>query len=224
MNKNKKDTAVAGKKKTVVWMLLGSICVAAALFFVLVGVEKNILSDYQKDTVVLCKTDIEKGTQITEDNVDQYFYNYDVDVAMLKSDCIRDKQELVGTIANRDMTSQEVVRDRFCTEEAGIYERYQEPIEASIEANGAGDIVSGTIRRGDYVDIAVVNKDTLEYELLMEKVYVVDAFSSTGERLNSSVEGTAATMLTIVEDKENLEKYYSAKEIGKVIVTRLDQE
>ena len=101
----------------------------------------NHLSSY-----VVAKLQISVRTKITEENVDQYFYNYDVDVAMLKGDCIRDKQELVGTIANRDMTSQEVVRDRFCTEEAGIYERYQEPIEASIEANGA----SGQIKCRPY--------------------------------------------------------------------------
>lgn len=222
--KKVKDTNVSKGKKNTVMKLLGSFCVAAALFGVLIGVEKNILSAYAKEPVVLCKTDIPKGTSITKDNVDQYFYAYEVDVAMLKEDCIRDKQELVGTVTNRDMTSHEMVRERFCTKEAAIYERYNNPVEASIEANEAGDMVSGTIRRGDYVDIAVVNKDTLEYELLMKKVYVVDAFTSTGERLDELTDGTAATMLTVVEDKGNLEKYYSLKEMGKVIVTRLDTE
>ena len=52
----------------------------------------------------------------------------------------------------------------------------------------------------------------------------MDAFTSTGERLDELTDGTAATMLTVVEDKGNLEKYYSLKEMGKVIVTRLDTE
>ena len=38
------------------------------------------------------------------------------------------------------------------------------------------------------------------------------------------MEGTAATMLTIVEEKDNLALFYSARETGNVIVTKLDPE
>ena len=44
--KKNKDVGNSGGKKGIVWKLLGSFFVAAALFGVLIGVEKNILSDY----------------------------------------------------------------------------------------------------------------------------------------------------------------------------------
>ena len=69
-----------------------------------------------------------------------------------------------------------------------------------------------------------MNKDTLEYDLMLKKVYVVDAFTSTGEKVDDGVEGTAATMLTVVEEKNNLAKFYSARETGNVIVTKLETE
>lgn len=222
--KKNKEVNVSGKRKGAAMKLFGSLLVALALFGVLIGVEKNIMSSYEKEAVVLCKAEVPKGTKITKENAGQYFYLYEVDAALVKEDCIRTKDSLYGTVATRTISPQEIVREGFCIEEASIYAGYKNPIECSVTADNPGDIVSGTIRRGDRVDIAVVNKDTLAYELIMKNVYVLDAFTTTGEKLGDANEGTAATMLTIVEDKDNYAKFCSAREIGNVVVTKLETE
>lgn len=224
LKKKNKNTGISSGKKGVAMKLLGSFLVAVALFGVLVGVEKNLLSDYEKASVVLCKTDVPKGTKITKENVSQYFYDYEVDIALVNDTCIKDKNEVINTVVEKSLSAHEILRKDDCTKEAEIYNRFSNPVEASITATNPGDIVSGTIRRGDYVDIAVVNKDTLEYDLMLKKVYVVDAFTSTGEKVSENAEGTAATMLTVVEEKDNLAKFYSARETGNVIVTKLETE
>ena len=224
LKKKNKETNVSNEKKGIAMKLLGSFLVAMALFGVLVGVEKNLLSDYEKVSVVLCKTDVPKGTKITKENVNQYFYDYEVDVALVNDTCIKDKKEVIGTVVEKTLSAHEILRKDDCTKEAEIYNRFSNPVEASITATNPGDIVSGTIRRGDYVDIAVVNKDTLKYDLMLKKVYVVDAFTSTGEKVGEDSTGTAATMLTVVEEKDNLAKFYSARETGNVIVTKLEME
>ena len=220
---NKEKTASAGKLGTAK-KLLGSFLVAIALFGVLVGVERNMLSDFDKETVILCKADIQKGTNITAENVGKYFYEYEVDVKLAGEGCVTDKDELVGTVTGRTLSAHTIAQKSDFTKEAEIYAGYRSPIEASVIADKPGDIVSGTIRRGDYVDIAVVNKDTLEYDVMLEHVYVLDAFTGNGERVSSDMEGTAATMLTIVEEKDHLAAFYSARELGSVIVTKLDTE
>lgn len=224
LKKKNKVGKVSEKKKGVAMKLLGSLFVALALFGVLLGVEKNIMSSYEKEAVVLCKADVPKGTKITKENVDQYFYMYEVDVALAKDDCVKNKESLYETVAARNISSQEIVRDGFCIKEAEIYGAYKNPVECSVTAANPGDIVSGTIRRGDRVDVAVVNKDTLAYEVVMKNVYVLDAFTTTGEKLADVNTGTAATMLTIVEDKDNYAKFCSAREIGNVIITKLETE
>ena len=224
LKKKNKNTGISSGKKGVAMKLLGSFLVAVALFGVLVGVEKNILSDYEKVSVVLCKTDVPKGTRITKENVSQYFYDYEVDIALVNDTCIKDKNEVIDTVVEKSLSAHEILRKDDCTKEAEIYNKFSNPVQASITATNPGDIVSGTIRRGDYVDIAVVNKDTLEYDLMLKKVYVVDAFTSTGEKVSENAEGTAATMLTVVEEKDNLAKFYSARETGNVIVTKLETE
>lgn len=224
LKKKNKNAGVSSGKKGVAMKLLGSFLVAVALFGVLVGVEKNLLNDYEKASVVLCKTDVPKGTKITKENVSQYFYDYEVDIALVNDTCIKDKNEVIDTVVEKSLSAHEILRKDDCTKEAEIYNKFSNPVEASITATNPGDIVSGTIRRGDYVDIAVVNKDTLEYDLMLKKVYVVDAFTSTGEKVDDGVEGTAATMLTVVEEKNNLAKFYSARETGNVIVTKLETE
>ena len=219
-----KNTGISSGKKGIAMKLLGSFLVAVALFGVLVGVEKNLLSDYEKVSVVLCKIDVPKGTKITKENVSQYFYDYEVDIALVNDTCIKDKNEVIDTVVEKSLSAHEILRKDDCTKEAEIYNKFSNPVEASITATNPGDIVSGTIRRGDYVDIAVVNKDTLEYDLMLKKVYVVDAFTSTGEKVSEKAEGTAATMLTVVEEKDNLAKFYSARETGNVIVTKLETD
>ena len=224
IKKENKNTGISSGKKGVAMKLLGSFLVAVALFGVLVGVEKNLLSDYEKVSVVLCKIDVPKGTKITKENVSQYFYDYEVDIALVNDTCIKDKNEVIDTVVEKSLSAHEILRKDDCTKEAEIYNKFSNPVEASITATNPGDIVSGTIRRGDYVDIAVVNKDTLEYDLMLKKVYVVDAFTSTGEKVSENAEGTAATMLTVVEEKDNLAKFYSARETGNVIVTKLETD
>lgn len=220
---NKEKPASAGKLSTAK-KLLGSFLVAVALFGVLVGVERNLLSDFDKETVILCKADVQKGTNITAENVGKYFYEYEVDVKLAGEGCVTDKNELVGTVAGRTLSAHTIAQKNDFTKESEIYAGYRNPIEASVIADKPGDIVSGTIRRGDYVDIAVVNKDTLEYDVMLEHVYVLDAFTGNGERVSSDMEGTATTMLTIVEEKNHLAAFYSARELGSVIVTKLDTE
>ena len=224
IKKENKNTGISSGKKGIAMKLLGSFLVAVALFGVLVGVEKNLLSDYEKVSVVLCKIDVPKGTKITKENVSQYFYDYEVDIALVNDTCIKDKNEVINTVVEKSLSAHEILRKDDCTKEAEIYNKFSNPVEASITATNPGDIVSGTIRRGDYVDIAVVNKDTLEYDLMLKKVYVVDAFTSTGEKVSENAEGTAATMLTVVEEKDNLAKFYSARETGNVIVTKLETD
>lgn len=211
----------SGKKGSTVMKFLGSFVLAAVLFGVLISVERNLLSDYAKELVVLCKAEVQKGTKITRENVGQYFYTHEVDVALTDENCVKDKNELIGTVVARTLSAQEIVRKDMFTKESDIYAKYQDPVEGSITADNPGDVVSGTIRRGDYVDIAVVNKDTLQYDLMLKNVYVLDAFTNTGEKLGEDVQG-AATMLTIVEEKDNLAKYYSAVETGNVIVTKME--
>ena len=147
IKKENKNTGISSGKKGVAMKLLGSFLVAVALFGVLVGVEKNLLNDYEKASVVLCKTDVPKGTKITKENVSQYFYDYEVDIALVNDTCIKDKNEVIDTVVEKSLSAHEILRKDDCTKEAEIYNKFSNPVEASITATNPGDIVSGTIRR-----------------------------------------------------------------------------
>jgi len=140
LKKKNKNAGVSSGKKGVAMKLLGSFLVAVALFGVLVGVEKNLLNDYEKASVVLCKTDVPKGTKITKENVSQYFYDYEVDIALVNDTCIKDKNEVIDTVVEKSLSAHEILRKGDCTKEAEIYNRFSNPVEASITAtNGAID-------------------------------------------------------------------------------------
>lgn len=224
MFKKKERTENKKTGKGIVWKLLGCLIIASALFAVLLNVESNVLSDYEKKMTVICKEQIPMGTRITEANAEQYFDIYEIDVKLVSDNTVTDKSELVGTVAARTMDAREIVKDDDFTKESEIYSKYKEPVEASFKAEHPGDVVSGSIRSGDFVDIAVVDKDTLEYTLSLENVFVLNSYTSTGEVVTRDSLNTAATMFTIVEEKAALDEFYSALEKGNVIVSKVSIE
>lgn len=137
---------------------------------------------------------------------------------------VDDKNELVGTVAARTMDANEIVKSDDFTKETSIYSQFTDPVETSFTAENPGDVVSGSIRSGDFVDIAVVDKDTLEYQIKLENVYVLNAYTGTGEMVTRDSVNTAATMFTIVEEKASLDEFYSALEKGNVVVSKVSIE
>lgn len=224
MFKKKEGTENKKSGNGIALKLLGCLMIAAALFAVLLNVEKKALSDYEKKVTVICKEQIPMGTRITEANVDRYFSNYEVDVKLVHENAVEDKNELLGTVSARTMDSNEIVKSDDFTKESSIYSKFTEPVETSFTAENPGDVVSGSIRSGDFVDIAVVDKDTLEYRIQLENVYVLNAYTGTGELVAKDAVNTPATMLTIVEEKASLDAFYSALEKGNVIVSKVSIE
>lgn len=224
MFKKKEGTENKKSGNGIVVKLLGCLIIAAALFAVLLNVESNVLSDYEKKMTVICKEQIPMGTRITEANVEQYFGSYEIDVKLVNENAVDDKNELVGTVAARTMDANEIVKSDDFTKESSIYSQFTDPVETSFTAENPGDVVSGSIRSGDFVDIAVVDKDTLEYQLKLENVYVLNAYTGTGEMVTRDSVNTAATMFTIVEEKASLDEFYSALEKGNVIVSKVSIE
>lgn len=224
MFKKKEGTENKKSGNGIALKLLGCLMIAAALFAVLLNVEKKALSDYEKKVTVICKEQIPMGTRITEANVDRYFSNYEVDVKLVHENAVEDKNELLGTVSARTMDSNEIVKSDDFTKESSIYSKFTEPVETSFTAENPGNVVSGSIRSGDFVDIAVVDKDTLEYRIQLENVYVLNAYTGTGELVAKDAVNTPATMLTIVEEKASLDAFYSALEKGNVIVSKVSIE
>ena len=138
MFKKKERTENKKTGKGVVWKLLGCLIIAAALFAVLLNVESNVLSDYEKKMTVICKEQIPMGKRITEVNAEQYFETYEIDVKLVSENTVTDKSELVGTVAARTMDVREIVKDDDFTKESGIYSKYKEPVEASFKAEHPG--------------------------------------------------------------------------------------
>lgn len=224
MFRKKENTENKNTGKNTILKLLGCLIVAAALFALLLNVESNVLSDYEKKQTVICRTEIPMGTRINETNVQQYFETYEVDVKLVDKNAVSDRNNLIGTVAARTMDANEIVKSDDFLKELGIYAKFKEPVETSFSAENPSDVVSGSIRSGDFIDIAVVDKDTLEYKLSLENVYVLSAYTGTGEPVTRDSVNGVATMFTIVEEKKVLDKFYSALEKGSVIVSKVSIE
>ena len=222
--KEPREEKVPGKKKGFAIKLLCSVFVAIAIFGVMIGIEQNMMNKYAKEEVIVARTEIPRGVTITEENVATYFELYELDAKLVTDECLFKLSELYGTVTVRNISEKTVLRLSDFTKEEYVYAEFSDPVEASFTAANAGDIVSGTVRRGDRVDVAVIDNETKEYKLFMTDVYVLDAYTSAGEKIEAGNNSLAATMITIVEEKVNVEKFYEALKTGVVIVTRHEAE
>lgn len=201
-----------------------SAIVAVILFLVLMTIERNMLSDYEKKTTLVTSQEILSGTIIDENNVDAYFTEYEVDAKLVPDNAIKAKSDMVGTIVRKDMNAYEIVTGYDFEEENGILSKMEEPVEMSVAVSNLSNAVAGRLRGGDFADISVLNAATGESEYALEDVYILKAMTSDGTEVQREDTETIATIFSIVIDKSNVNELYEKMNAGTVMMTYPDVE
>lgn len=192
---------------------------AAAMYFALLQVEKNILSGYEKERIYLAKTEIQAGEIIRADNAELFFEAAEVDAKMVPKNAVTDlgeieELEVIGKI------------DQGSPLTAGMFRKIEtvlmgmeEPVIAGFYANDLYQVVGGVLRTGDLIHIYCTEEDMGTF-LIWENVYVQQVFDSSGSAIENIDKDTAAQMINIYLDKEDVERFYTRLEKGSLRVVK----
>jgi hypothetical protein len=197
-----------------------SALVALILFISLTIIQSSILNQETKVSVYQVIADIDSGTKITEDNLNQYLALKAVQVSLIPENYITDSSEIIGQFVNRAYKARDIITTDGLIDTERLYiDSVSNPTEISFTASSLESSVAGTIREGDYVNIYGIMTDDENNLLAASKkytfkhVYIFKAFDGSGNRnvtasnddtINSSANTTSMYTVVLAEDDVEL--------------------
>ncbi len=225
-------------KNRKVYGILLSLMVSVVLYIVLLLIDANILgkdAEFQVKTYEIVVESLDKYTQISEANWQNFLKESVRDSRELPSNYITDITELFGLFTQRVLYKREIL-----TKETMVAidptKGIKNPIEVSLGVSNIGQVVGGTIREGDVIAIDVVREDTLSEDIdvsyltkptyisetIIEKCIVTGVFTSTGNPilLNAEEAQNPATVICVVISKEQEGDFNIAMEKGTIRISK----
>lgn len=216
---NKKEKVKSENKSILPIAFLMALIVGLVLFFAMVHIEKEALTNYEKNALVVAAITIPEKTLITEDNIDQYFAIKEIDKNIYPENAIVEKETLIGLAPVYTITPGTAVTNN-------MFDNIDEKISAMSDPRSVGagstdlsQIVSGIIRPGDTIDIYVItNKDNGDNyytsdereDLLYSDVYVLDAFDSAGTPISNGDSTSVCERINFLMENNEINNYYNA--------------
>lgn len=215
-------TKNSGKKNP--WILIVAPLLAAVLFVgIFLTVEKKVLSAYEEKAVATAKIEIEAGTQITKENVEELFTVTKMQTDSIIAGAVTDPQSLIGhvtenTIHAKEMISTDDVRNRQMWEA-----ELNHPIEFTFSASSVAASVGGTIRGGDVIDVGITllgEDGSAHFASVGRNIYVKEVYNDKGIAIPRSDKETVCTMFRVVMEQSEGEALLEKLRTGdEVIVT-----
>ena len=200
---------------------LGALAAAVIVFCIMLNVEKNVLSDYEKGKVFVAAAEMEKGMVLTEENAGQYIEEKEMDKSLIPENAILQREEIYQLMAGQKLDRGVVLTRSMFTDPDQVMESMTEPVTAAFKAEDLYQVVSGILRSGDRIHIYAVDGETNSDYLIWDNIFVREVFDSNGTRIEASDSLSAAQRINILMEKENVEQFYSELSAGSLRVVKV---
>lgn len=202
-------------------VILAAFAAAAVTYFVLLNVEKNALSAYEKaDCWTLTET-LERGTEITEENVDMLFSRIQADARHIPQEAVTNPETLLGSQAAITIPRGSMATQAMFTRAGSYRAALENPVIAGCRAEDLYQLVSGTLRSGDRIHIYTVDEELGETYLIWDDVMVYQVFDSAGNLIPPQDTQSAAARINVLLEEGNAELFYSELYRGSLRVVKL---
>lgn len=199
--------------------ILAALAAAIAVFAVMVQLEKNALSQYEKGSVYVAQTEIPKGQLITEENYTQYFREQQLEKSCIPVSALSSPEQVCGLMAATDIGQGVLLAEGMFLEVDEILAAMEEPVIAGFKAEDLYQVVGGVLRAGDRVNVYSVKEDAVN--LVWQDVFVQQVFDASGAAVASGDETTAAQRINVYLEKAEVEVFYGELARGSLRVVKL---
>lgn len=241
-NKVKKEKAPGQRRSGALLILsLFALGIAVALYFVMINLETNALAQYERSLVyTVCDSGIAKGTVINVDNASSLFVAKEIDASTIPATAVTDLTQLYGKYTRFSMDSGLTITQAMFGDFDAYIDGLKNPREISIGAgSGLSQVVSGTLRNNDLVDIYYVLNDKgvdfseftsaeLDSYLRQHKpvplytnIPIVAAFDSAGVLISNDNNTALCQMVNVIMDEEEVATLISYSRRGTLYITRV---
>lgn len=206
------------KRKSGIPIFLIGLILTGVLYGGLLLIERQVLSDYEQKTVVRCTKSCPAGIELTGSIVQEYFELTAIAADFATAQTFETLEEIVGSYPVRPIDAGEILYTPVLAVETAD-DKLLAPISISVTADAAY-AVAGRIRKGDTVNVYVENKDTKEYDLVLNQVVVQNVYDSNAVQIGMSNETALASMFVFyvpASVENSLAQLYG----GKVAVLKI---
>lgn len=198
-----KNRYVEKDKKNVLGIII-CLVISIAVFVAVMIVQSAIQGDEDTKVVVVALDNIKAPAFIEREDAHKYFEEIEVPSSLAYDGTFDSLEELFGKNKEIYVTAAvikgEVVAEDCIIAGKDFLKGYNNPVEMGIKVSSFENAVSGTIRRGDVVDMCILNDAGEEVTI---GLYVLQAFDSSGIRIEADdTEGVAVAFTVLMEREE----------------------
>lgn len=220
MNNKKVIQIHRGKNKVWIGSIIAALIAAVAVFAVMMQMERNLLAQYEKGSILIAVQEIPKGQLITQENAVAYFEETELDQNCIPETALRSMEQITDMVPVA-----EIEKGVLLTE--GMFEKVNEitagmkvPVIAGFKADDLYQVVGGVLRAGDRIHIYQVAEEG-EACLNWQNVYVQQVFDNSGNHIGNDDRETAAQRVNVYLEQENVEQFYSQVAAGTLRVVKV---
>lgn len=206
------------KKGSIIAALLSSV----AVFVIMLQIEKGVMDNYVKETVLVAITDIPKGTKVSEDSLQDYYDWKEVDATVIPASACRGIEQVVNKMIKYEVDAGSIVTEGMFTDEEEFRKDYKEPVIAGIKADDLYQVIGGRLRTGDVIHIFAVKEDGLGKS--WDNIRVHSVYDQNGAFIQTSDETSPAQRINLYLEKDEVEDFYAELTTGSLRVVKLCKE
>lgn len=195
--------------------LIGTIII----FCVLLVLQNKMLYPNGQVTVYTSKKNIDKNTEITKDNVNNYFAPENIDSSKVVDTPVTSKSMLINKYMDEDTLKNEQISEKRLSSTASRTKNIKNLREIGVNFSDISEVVGGTLRTGDTIDLilTVADQNNVKTQTLLKGILIDKAITSDGQIISrENGDKLAATKLTLDLSAEDATKLDNAVKSGTV--------
>ncbi|MDR2042810.1 MAG: SAF domain-containing protein [Clostridium sp.] len=216
-----KESSVDGKKNILPGAILSAFLAAVIVYLMMVNMEKNAMSAYEKGPVLVAAKELARGIFLTEENVETYFEEAQMEKKLIPSAALTDKRQLIGRMTAGDIDKGSMITGAMTEETQKMISAMKKPVIAGFKADDLYQVVSGVLRSGDRIHIYTVDEELRHVTLAWENVLVQQVFDSSGVVIEPEDKITAAGRVNIFLEQDSVESFFLRLSTGTLHVVKI---
>lgn len=199
-------------------IVIGSSVIVAGIVFVgLLTLQEKVINPHGKAMAFQLKQDITKNTLIDRDNIKNYVEKVEVPKNFIVSEAVTMPNEVLDHISTENLNKGTILAKNYFINKKSILNKIQNPVEVSFTTRDISEVLGGTLRKGDVIDLSVIEKDNQSKKIIVG-AYVDKVFSGDNKKVESGSDAASMTINVIIGSAD-LNNFNDAVANGKIRVS-----
>ena len=221
-NKNKEGKMREGKERKIFPGVIVIAFIASAItFFLLLNIEKSVLSDYEKVSVWVAAGSIQEGVEIHAGSTAECFRQVEIDKTRLPDQAIMDIRAVEGCQTALMIPEGTILSEPMFTNRESYIRGLTSPVIVGCKADDLYQVASGILRKGDMVNVYTVNDELEETYLLWADVLIDQTFDNAGSLIAPEDVTSPAARINLLMEESYAEQFYTELNKGSLRMVKI---